>query len=130
MQSNLIPITSTAQARELGRKGGSVSSLRKKNAAKKREIRKRIQRGDIRSEDLVWIKLQLADPKAMAFDMLWTLDIAEDYALNCKEMIHLVNAKIELCKLVHGKGPYNRRYQEVVDIKEIIKQCAWHEDRS
>ncbi|MBT3985494.1 hypothetical protein HOD38_05155 [archaeon] len=101
--NNLIPITSTAQAREMGRKGGIVRSKKKSESAKLREIRKRLNKGKVKSEDEEWLFMMLEDPDCMALEILIILSQIKKEATNFKKKLALFNAYIRVHKLLHGK---------------------------
>ena len=100
--NNLVPIRSTAQARELGRKGGLVRSNKKKEAARLREMRKR----ELSHKDLEWLKLIIIDPGASAFDILLFIEVLKEKVFceegTIKEKVKVLNLMMNWHKLWHG----------------------------
>jgi hypothetical protein len=121
MHNNLKPITSRAQARTLGRKGGSVRSKKKSEAARLREIRKRSQRGKSNSEDKEWLLARLEDPFLMSFDILMYLDEIKKSLVNPSDKIRLANAYIKFHELIHKKNPIVQH--EPVDMEKTLSSC-------
>jgi hypothetical protein len=100
--NNLVPITSTSQAREIGRKGGLVRSIKKKEAAKLREMRKR----ELSQKDLEWIRLQMVNPAASAFDILVYIQILKEEVSSSNttitEKVKVIRLMLEWYKMWHG----------------------------
>ena len=103
MNPNLRPITSTEQARILGKKGGSVSSKRKSEAAKLREIRKRIDSGKTTKKDEEWLLSRIEDPYFMAFDILLLIEQIGEEAETFQEKISLIKLKMKFFEIWHKK---------------------------
>ena len=100
---NLLTLTSE-QAREFGKKGGLVSSDRKKYAAKLRELKKRVRKGQLKSNDEEWLLTRIMDPDASALQILSLLDEVkiDDLSMDPEIRIKLVNAYTKAHTLIHG----------------------------
>jgi len=74
INKNLVPINSTARARELGSKGGKVVTDKQRRAAKIREIKKRVKKGQIKCVDEEWLLARLEDSCMMDMELIGMVD--------------------------------------------------------
>ena len=95
---NLIPITSKAQARELGRKGGKVRSPRKKYASRLRELKKK----GLTNSVIKRITDILEEPESSILDIKLLLDSFRP-GISIDPGIKLANAYIKLHQAHHGQ---------------------------
>ena len=124
---NLIPITSKAQARELGRKGGSVRSRKKSEAAKLRELRKRSKAGKLTNKDHEWVLAMMNSPECMAFDILLMLDQMRNDANTFKEKLGVIKLYMNFHKMWHSDKK-TVVYQEPIDFSEVFQRCEINEN--
>lgn len=99
-EGNLIPITnrSSEEIREMGRKGGSVSSPAKKLAAKIRELKRKPPEEQVNR----YVEL-LEDPNMSALDMMMLADEIEKECETTEQKIKLLNVKNSIHKAHHGE---------------------------
>lgn len=98
----LPPITSTAQAREMGAKGGSASTLKKKMAAKIRELKKK----GASKDSLNMIIDCLTDAEYSSFEILRALlSVRDEYLRGSDKAAKLAYLRelMHFHELVHGK---------------------------
>lgn len=120
MYQNFRPITSSAQAREIGRKGGLVSSPRKRYAARLRELKKR----GMTNEAIAWLTDVMEDPDCSALDILIYL---HNIRANCKteyEKIAVVGVLIKWHKMHHGTKIRTENIYQPVDWNAILDGCV------
>ena len=124
MYTNLRLITSTAQARELGKKGGSVSSPKKRYAARLRELKKK----GMTSEHHEWLAAMMEEPESFVLDNLLYLESIKLHCRTVNEKILVARALIDLYKAHHGNRIKTDNFHEVVDYsqfwKEILDNCV------
>ena len=80
-EQNLTPITSTAQARELGKKGGSVKSVNKKIAARLRQLKKK----GLTDEKAKSLYNMLTDVNFSSFEIYLYLETMKGLARNIND---------------------------------------------
>ncbi|MDO8511383.1 MAG: hypothetical protein Q7S55_04415 [Nanoarchaeota archaeon] len=101
---NLVPITSTEQARELGQVGGSVSSDRKRFAARLRELKKKALTDEAAAEIVELIE----DSSASALSALLFINSIKEKELSVSEQLKLGHLMIAWHKAHHGEVRHNR----------------------
>ena len=115
-------IKNAEQAREMGKKGGSVSSDKKKYAAQLRCLKQRVKKGQITTKDEEWLLARVTDPNASAINIVGLLDDVEKVGLDKETKIKLANAYSNAHKLIHG--------QKIILIDDIfttgstLNECA------
>lgn len=98
-KDDLIPITSTQQAKEMGSKGGKVRSPRKKYAARLRELKKK----GLTDSTVKKLTDIMEDPECSVLDIKLFMDsIKADDKLTPTERIRLSNAYVKLHQAHHG----------------------------
>jgi len=95
---NLVPLTSSKQARELGRKGGSVSSPAKKLAAKLRELKKK----GLTNENYKRVYELMTDSNMSDLDILLFLESMRAKASTISEKEKVARLLLEWRKLRFG----------------------------
>lgn len=98
-EQNLIPVKSGKQARELGRKGGSVSSPRKKFAARLRELKKK----GMTNESAKRLYDIFEHPEMSALDIWLFLERAKSECKSATQMAIVADKFINLHKAHHGE---------------------------
>jgi len=99
--------------------GGSVSSPRKKFAAKLRELKKR---GKLRTEDEEWLYQRLTDSTINYADIISSIDFLETTAKTFNEKRQLIKLKLEFSKRLFGDRTFvkiegvGERVQDVVEL--------------
>ena len=99
-QKDLIPIQTTARAKELGSKGGKTVTDRQRYAQKWRQYKKRLKTGKIESDNPQWLMDRVEDDKSFAVDMLKDIDKLEKIPGYPKDK--LVFLKNQIYKSLHG----------------------------
>ncbi len=93
-------ITSTTQAQQMGRKGGSVRTPKKKYAARLRELKKK----GLKDETVKRLVEVMEDPECSILDIKLFLDTLKVQARNnLPGAIKLANAYIKLHQAHHGQ---------------------------
>jgi len=99
-EQNLRKPYSSKEAREYGRKGGLVVTDRQRAAAKWREYKKRLKRGNIDSDNPQWLMDRIEDDKSFAVDVLKDIDkLAKQPSYPLDKLIFLKN---QIYKSLHG----------------------------
>jgi len=119
-QKDLIPISSTARAKELGSKGGRVKSLKKKYAAKLREMKKR----GLKSADIDWFVKRLEDPEANILELQKWIDEVKE-SVHPSQRVALINTSINLHKAHHGEKKHitGEMVHHVLNWGDILKDA-------
>ncbi len=112
---NLVPITNTEQARELGQKGGAISSGRKRFAARLRELKKKA----LTDESAAEIVELIEDPAASALNTLLFINSIREKELSVSEQIKLGNLLIAWHKAHHGEVRHNKNATVGVNFSTI-----------
>ena len=120
MHSNLKPITSKAQARELGRKGGMVSSSKKRYAARLRELKKK----GMTNEAITWLTDIMEDPGCSALNLLLYLYQIEHECKTVNEKIYLLNTFIKWHKMHHGTRIKTESVSKEIDWDKTLESCT------
>ena len=99
-KEDLIPIQTTARAKELGRKGGKTVTDRQRYAQRWRQYKKRLKRGNIDSDNPLWLMDRIEDDKSFAVDVLKDIDnLAKQPHYPLDKLIFLKN---QIYKSLHG----------------------------
>lgn len=115
-----VPITTTEQAKRLGRKGGSAITDKKKYAAQLREIKKRVKKGNLKTTDEKWLLDRVENQRWMALDLITYIDSVKG-ELTGGQNIPLINAYAKAMQIIHGsKTPDTQVNLQVNDSNVII----------
>lgn len=114
-RDNLIPITSVEQAREMGQIGGSVSSDRKRFAARLRELKKKALTDETAAEIVELIE----DPAASALNTLLFINSIRERELSVSEQLKLGHLMISWHKSCHGEIRHNKESKVGVTYESI-----------
>ena len=105
-QEDLILITTTERAKELGSRGGKVISPAKKLAARLREWKKRLGDGRLKDTDLEWIATLATDPAAMSLDLISTIESIKEspyYKDDIEMKAKVATLTTNAMKTIHGE---------------------------
>ncbi|MBT3406548.1 hypothetical protein HN419_05275 [Candidatus Woesearchaeota archaeon] len=117
--NNLIPITSTERARELGSKGGKVRSRNKRMAARLRELRKKGLTDEVSNK----IVSLIDDKDCFAIEILMLIEEIRPKCYSADMKIKLANILIQLLKIHHGAN-YRVRAENV---NVTVEKPFWEE---
>lgn len=103
-EKDLIPFTQRPEGerRLLNQRGGRARTQVKKDAAKFRELKKRMAKQGMKSEDAQWLLTRLENRDAMAGDILMYLEEIKE-TCHPSQKIALANTMKEVAKFTHGE---------------------------
>lgn len=119
MNPNLVPITTTERARELGSKGGKVVSAAKKLAARLRELKKR---GAVDNDtDILDITQAMEDANMSSLDIYLTLKDLKTYATkeNKIGLLQSVTAQLMLWHKMHHGDAGASKIEVNIDARSV-----------
>lgn len=106
-RKHLIPFTqrSPAEQHAIQSKGGRTVTDKQRFAAKVREVKKRMRKGQLSTDDEIWLLKRIEDPASFSIDLLDIFDQATKIARETGMPINpaLMNAGINLYKAIHGE---------------------------
>ena len=120
---NLIPLNrkTKAEQKAICSKGGKTVTEKQILAARVREIKKRIAKGQLRECDPVWLLERIENPKAMSMDILNYLDEIKN-SLHPAQRVAFINAYNQVMKSVHGEKIHTTNVNVNVSIEEWEKR--------
>jgi hypothetical protein len=104
--SNLIPIKSGEEARNRGRNGGLVKSEKKTFSAQLREIKKRVKKGQLSTNDEEWFLTRLTNAEMSSADLMSSVDKIQESVKDIEDpdlKLRITNMKKEIHKTIHGQ---------------------------
>tara|TARA_Y100000310_G_scaffold216598_1_gene217647 strand:+ start:267 stop:659 length:393 start_codon:yes stop_codon:yes gene_type:complete len=116
---NLIPITSTKRARELGSRGGRNKSPKKQWAARLREMKKK----GLTDENYKRIVAWMEEPESSAMDIFLYLESVKKHCNNASQMNNVAQSQISLMKAHHGEKHKAEVVHHVINWSDMFKDA-------
>lgn len=123
-EQNLRPITSTEQAREIGRIGGSRSTPRKRWAAQLRELKKK----GLSDENYKKIIAIMEEPEASALDIFTFIQSIKADCKNANQKVLVAESLIRWHKAHHGEKIKTENVHHLINWEKILKECEISEE--
>ena len=110
--------------KELGAKGGSAKTPRKKLALKIASMKKR----GCTNKEIDWVIQKMDDPDVSIFDMLVFIDEIRG-KLKPAQQLQLLNAMATVHKLRHGEKIKTENVHHVINWSDVLSKCKIEDDR-
>jgi len=129
---------SPERRKELNSRGGKSVSQHQRNKQKLRQIRERVKKGQLTTQDERWLLERVTKKESMQLDILDWFDELRKDTVNEKVRVSLLNTYNQILKSVHGEkldikadvnvdvnfystlmGKYKERSIDGVEVKDI-----------
>ena len=126
-KEDLIPANkrSPEYAFEIRSRGGKSKSPLKSFKAKLRQIRVRVKKGQLKTEDEAWLLERATNSETMALDMLSFFDeIRKD--VHPAQRVALLNTYAQIKKTIHGETHINKNLNVNIDLDVELEELDKH----